>query len=537
MNLNSFTIFCLCLLLWKLSFSQINNDFHSPLPLVIINTNGQQIVDEPKITASLKIIFKEDGTPNYVTDEPTDYNGLIGIEIRGKSSASYPQTPYLFETRNTDGSNNNVPLLGMPAENDWCLLSFYNDKSLVRNTLSFEIFRQMGHYAPRTRHCELILNNEYRGIYLLTEKIKQDKNRVDIAKLRQEDNEGEELTGGYIFKVDYFEEGDSWTSSYSPIGHPDFKVHFVYHDPAAKDLTSTQKNYLKNYVFSFEAALYSSYFSNEQNGYRAYIDQQSFIDYFLVNEVARNNDGFKKSRYFYKAKNGGLFAGPVWDFDWAWKNINECSIFKATDGSGWAYQVNDCTPWVKSPGWMIRLFQDAQFSNATNCNYFSYRESTLKESTLFAIIDSVYNLVEPVQSRHFNQWKILGINVGAPEIDPQPTTYLGEIQKLKNWVTTRLGWLDKHMIGDCYPTAVPNSLADFDVRVYPNPASHFLKVASQIPLEQITLYDSRGIVLQTLLKPEDQPTIDLTAIPSGLILLKVQLTNGAQHMAKVMVTH
>ncbi|MGQ7869839.1 CotH kinase family protein [Sunxiuqinia sp. sy24] len=537
MNRTKIIILCLCLLTGISAFSQLNSDFHSHLPLVIINTNGQQIVDDPKIMANLKIIFKEDGSPNYLTDEPTDYNGLVGIEIRGKSSASYPQTPYLFETRNADGSNNNVPLLGMPAENDWCLLSFYNDKSLVRNTLSFETFRQMGHYAPRTRHCELILNNQYRGIYLLTEKIKQDKNRVDVAKLRPEDNEGDELTGGYIFKIDYFEDGDSWTSAYSPIDHPDFNVHFVYHDPAAKDLTSQQKNYIKNYIFSFEAALYSNYFNSEQNGYSAYLGKQSFIDYFLISEVSRNNDGFKKSRYFYKEKNGSLFAGPVWDFDWAWKNINECAIFKATDGSGWAYQINDCNPWVKSPGWMIRLFQDAQFANATNCNYFSYRESILKESALFAIIDSVYKLVEPAQSRHFNQWKILGINVGAPEVDAQPSTYQGEVQKLKNWISTRLNWLDDNMIGDCYPTAVVPDLADLELKVYPNPAMHYLTVASNTPIEQIMLYDSHGTMIKTLTPFGNQQTLDLSTIANGLILLKIQMANGEQRTEKVMVNH
>jgi hypothetical protein len=523
------------LIVTSTTWAQVSSNFNSNLPLVIINTNGQQIVDEPKITANLKIIFKENGQPNYITDEANVYDGQIGIEVRGRSSASYPQTPYLFETRNADGSNNNVSLLGLPEENDWCLLSFYNDKSLVRNTLAFETFRQMGHYAPRTRHCEVILNNEYRGIYLLTERIKQDKNRVDIAKLRPEDNEGEEVTGGYIFKIDYPDEGESWASAYSPLDHPGFQVYFVYHDPSAKDLTSQQKTYLKNYIFSFEAALYSSNFTSEQSGYPAFLDQKSFIDYFLISEVSRNNDGFKKSRYFYKEKNGGIVAGPVWDFDWAWKNINECFIFKATDGSGWAYQVNDCNPWVKSPGWMIRLFQDQKFANATNCSYYNYRESILGQSQLFSIIDSISTLVEPVKDRHFEKWQILGINVGAPEIDAQPATYAGEVQKLKNWVSTRLNWLDDNMIGDCLPTGLEDQLAETAIKVYPNPAANYLSVETKISMEKISLFDSRGVMIQTLRVSSNQEMLDLSRVGTGLLLLKISLANGDQLIEKIMV--
>ncbi|KOH43090.1 CotH kinase family protein [Sunxiuqinia dokdonensis] len=518
-------------------WAQVSSNFNSTLPLVIINTNGQQIVDEPKITANLKIIFKENGQPNYITDEANVYNGQIGIEVRGRSSASYPQTPYLFETRNEDGSSNNVSLLGLPEENDWCLLSFYNDKSLARNTLAFETFRQMGHYAPRTRHCEVILNNEYRGIYLLTERIKQDKNRVDIAKLRPEDNEGEELTGGYIFKVDYPDEGESWASAYSPLDHPGFKVYFVYHDPSAKDLSSQQKTYLKNYVFSFEAALYSGNFTNQQSGYPAFLNQKSFIDYFLISEVSRNNDGFKKSRYFYKEKNGGISAGPVWDFDWAWKNINECFIFKQTDGSGWAYQVNDCNPWVKSPGWMIRLFQDANFANQTNCSYLEYRTTVLTESNLFAAIDSIQNLVNPVIDRHFDKWQILGINVGAPEVDAQPTTYDGEIQKLKDWISLRLTWLDENMIGNCPPTGFEDLLTDTKLKVYPNPATTIATIETESPMARIVVYDSKGSIVQAPEVSSQLETLDFSRLSSGLYLLKISLINGEQFHEKLMIKH
>ena len=163
-----------------LAHGQLSSD----LPIVVITTSGgEEIPDEPKITADMKIIFNGIGQINKVDDPGNIYSGKVGIEIRGRYSSSLPQKPYGFETRDEEGNNLNVPILGMPEENDWILTANYNDKTFLRNFLAFELFRKMGHYAPRTVYCEVVVNGEYQGIYLLGEKIKQDKNRVDIARL------------------------------------------------------------------------------------------------------------------------------------------------------------------------------------------------------------------------------------------------------------------------------------------------------------------------------------------------------------------
>lgn len=509
--------------------------FSTDLPLIIIDTEGRQIVDEPKIMAKMKIIDNPGGV-NRITDTPTDYNGHIGIEIRGTTSKYYPQTPYGIETRQANGDNLNISVLGLPEENDWVLLSNYNDKSFMRNILAWKMFEMLGHYAPRARLVDVIVNNEYRGIYVFGERIKRDKNRVDIANLKEEDNSGEELTGGYIFKVDYYNSYDSWLSNYHPLNHPQFNVHFVYHDPKWDELTSQQKTYIKNYVNSFEYALYSSYFADPGSGYRNYIDVQSFIDYFIVSEISRNNDGFKKSRYFHKDKNGKIAAGPVWDFDWAWKNINECYIFKATDGSGWAYKVNDCNPDLKSPGWMIRLFYDENFKTETNCRYYEMRSSVLTNERIFGMIDSMAQLVQNAQVRHFQKWQILGKNVGAPEIGEQPLTYDGEVQKLKDWITTRLNWLDQNMIGNCPATFAKRTENENQLKVYPNPATTDLNVMAANPVSTLELYDITG---KRLLVNSNVSTniirIDVTSFQPGIYLLKITDETGRVFSKKFMV--
>lgn len=444
------------------------------LPLVMINTMGQTIVENTKIDALMDMKYNGPGAITHVSDSSNVYSGNIGIEIRGATSAGYPQHPYSIETRTADGENNNVPLLGMPDENDWLLISNYNDRSLIRNTLAYKLFEEMGNYAPRTSLCEVLIDSSYKGIYVLCEKIKQDDGRVDIAKLTSKDTIGDDLTGGYILEQNYWNENNSFLSNYSPIDHPDFDVHFVYYYPKPDSILGMQKTYIASFVDSLETALYSPGFADPDTGYRKYLDVKSFIDYFLVNELTRNNDGFKKSVYFNKDKNSNdskLKAGPVWDFDWAWKNLEGCPIFGNLDGSGWAYQVNDCNPDNHSCGWYVRMMQDSAFATELRCYYDYYRMNILDTAYLFAYIDSVENLVQNAQARHFQKWPILGLSGPAPEIGDVATTYAGELDTLKAWIKLRLQWLDDNIPGIC-----PNVSINEDPRkeveticFYPNP--------------------------------------------------------------------
>jgi hypothetical protein len=507
------------------------------LPLVIINTNGQAIVDEPKITVNLKIIYNPAPALNYPEDSGNVYDGLCGIEYRGAYSQTLPQKPYGFETRDHYGNNLNVSFLGMPAENDWILLASYNDKTFMRNTLAFHLFEKMGHYAPRNRFCEVIVNGEYQGIYILTEKIKRDKNRINIAKIDPDDNSGDSLTGGYIFKVDYYNASNSWQSNYSPIDRPDKKVYFVYEYPAIDVITSQQNDYLKRFVDSYESALYSDDFNNPARGYRLYLDIPSFIDYFIIGELSRNVDAYKKSAFFYKdrdKKGGLLHCGPVWDYDWAWKNmIDNCDLFAATDGSGWAYQVNECKNWPVAPAWMVRLFQDTLFQDQVFTRYTDLRKTILSEEYINHYIDSVYSLLQEAQTRHYEKWPILGINVGTPEVDEQPDTYEGEVEKFKNWITTRISWLDANMPGKYITSAIESINTDNTLyRLYPNPGSDILHVESDRRMIKIDIYNQMGSLIKTEIVDSYSRSISIADLAKGIYLIKTTFSDNKARFNK-----
>lgn len=475
----------------------------SLLPIVEINTNGNVIQNDPKVMADMRIRFNGQGVRNYLSDTPSDYNGKIGIEYRGNYSLSLPQKPYGFETWDVNGNTVNASLLGMPSESDWVLLANYNDKSFARNIVPFHLFDSMGHYATRMRLVDVVLNGEYQGIYLLGEKIKRDSNRVDVNRLDPVEISGNDLTGGYILKIDYWDNTNSWQLSHSPIGFPGLDIHMVYVYPKPTDIMPQQQTYIQNFINDYENALYGVNFAHPSLGYRAYIHVPSFIDYFIVNEVCRNGDGYKKSRFFSKDKDKPdgtvkkLKAGPVWDFDWAEKDMWGGS----EDGSQFIY--DQCDQDVNAPGWYIRLLEDTLFANELRCRYDDLRRSILKESYIDAKIDSVAQAVHESQAWHYQTWGHLGSATGTPEVQAPSQTYAEEVQRLKDWFHRRLTWLDANMPGTlngCSMLGIQDLVNTNKITAYPNPFASIITVdwtQGDLTGGTLCIRDGSGRVIKT----------------------------------------
>jgi len=420
----------------------------SNLPLVFIDAYGQPIPDDPKINALIQVIDNGPGQMNQVNGAFT-FEHHIGIETRGNSSQMFPKKGMGFEMWDITGTDVDTTFLGMPSENDWILFASFSDKSLMNNVLNMHIARSMGHYASRTRFCEVFINGDYRGVYVGMEKIKRNKNRVDIAKLLPTDNAGDELTGGYIFKIDKNWDG-GWTSQFNlPNGDP-AEYQYVY--PKAANITPQQAGYLQAFFDSVEVALHTSDFHHPSGvRYDELLDLESFADYFIINEFSKNIDGFRLSSFFNKDKNskgGKLKAGPAWDYDLSFGNADYCD---GQDDEGWYHQSSCATA---MPNMWNRLLLDSVFTNVLKCRWNHHREELITTQYLNAWTDSVANHLSDAQERNFIRWPVLGSYVW-PNPSPIPADYAGEILELQNFMAGRITWLDANMpgVGDC---PIPN---------------------------------------------------------------------------------
>ena len=401
-----------------------------------------EIVDEPKVPAALKIS----------TNDSIYYEGIIGIEIRGESSQYFDKKSYGFETWDNQYNDIDVSLLGFPEEEDWILYGPFSDKSLIRNKLIYDLSNQMGRYASKTEFVELSINYEYKGLYIFMEKLKRDDNRINIQKLNENDIDETLITGGYIIKIDKsdMEDGsysdyNSFQSKYDVFGKKDGdkKVYFNYEYPKPSEIHVYQKNYIKNYINDFESSLASDQFKNSENGYRKYIDVNSFIDFFILNEISNNVDGFRLSTYLHKDREKKLIIGPIWDFNLSFGNADYCGGERYDI---WLHKFNErcLDDFWNIPFWWNRFLEDENFVNQLKDRWNELRISTLSDENIISLIDDYYSFLNnetDIVERNFDKWRIFGIYIW-------PNSFIGnnyyeEIDFLKNWIKNRTSWLDE----------------------------------------------------------------------------------------------
>lgn len=418
----------------------------SNLPLVIIDTGGQWIPDEPKIDADLSIIDNGPGQTNCVGHAPT-MQLSIGIETRGSTSQMlYPKKSFGVETRDELGDDLKVSIFGMPEDSDWVLYAPYTDKTMIRNTLAFDLHTQMGHYSSRTRHVELILNGEYWGVYEWLEKVARSPGRVAITDIDPDDLAGDALTGGYILKVDKLtgEIGANWVSPYSD------EVTIQVHYPKLDDIAPAQAQYIQTRVTQFEQMLAGPAFADPQLGYPAWIDVQSFMDFMILQELGRTVDGYRSSSFFYKDRDsvdGRFVAGPMWDFNISFGNADYCEAFSTT---GYQYDFDSiCGEFfeVEIPFWWKRLLEDPAFADALRCRWEQLRDGPLADQAISDFIASEAEELAEAQVRNFERWPILGEYVEWNPFIGQ--TYEEELAYLEDWIGERSLWLDDNFAGVC----------------------------------------------------------------------------------------
>jgi hypothetical protein len=442
-------------LFWQVSFAQQPILTDSNLPIMLITTDLDpetnspiEIPDEPKVLGTMKLIFRPDGTRNYLTDITNDsflnYNGRIGIELRGSSSQVLEKKPYGFTTLLADDdSNNNVSLLGFPSENDWVLNSLAYDPSMIRDYLSYQLASNMGNYAPRVKYIEVIVNDDYKGVYILTEKIKRDSDRVNLKKIKDSDNSFPEVTGGYIIKADKTTGGDevAWTMPNSSGWYTDF----LHHYPKTENISSQQTDYIKNVFTDLET---NSENTSIANGYPSIIDVPSFVDYMIMAEIASNPDSYQFSTFFHKDRGGKLRAGPVWDYNLSYGNDLFVFEFDRSFYDLWQFEFDNSG---------AKFWKDLFYNDTFNC-YLAKRwfeltttNQPLNYSTITSLIDEFVSLLSESQVRELQRW--------PPQEDwPTVADQTENIAAMKIWIQNRIDWIDSNIgsFSNCLNVSVPD---------------------------------------------------------------------------------
>ena len=401
------------------------------LPIVFIDTKGEcldQNVTE-KIPATMKVL---DGATNNVADSAKGTRYDIGIKVRGQSSAKFPKPGYSIEVRDEKGEGMDVSLFGLPPADDWVLHGPYVDKSMMRNALAHWLFRQAGHYSPRTRHFDLYINGVYRGVYVLIEKIKRGKYRVNVSKLKETDISGDDVTGGYIWAF------DKTGTNTGGMGMEDINkegfstadgLNVIMHYPKKENLQTQQQAYLKKYLEDLE-----NLFKNGKNGsgYENYVDMTSALDYVLHEEVTNNSDSYWCSFFLHKpkdSKGGKVTLGPAWDFNLAMSNGGGMG---STTTDGWQIEnpqkqgqggMMMMGGGLKAPNWLIGMWKDSHYQSELKKRWAELRSGVWHTKTMDAYLDSMKVYITKAADRNFKRWPNLGQGSGQGDPDPEPMKY------------------------------------------------------------------------------------------------------------------
>ncbi|MBQ3720266.1 MAG: CotH kinase family protein [Fibrobacter sp.] len=469
------------------------------LPIVFIDTKGKCLDNtvNDKMPATMSVL---DAATNNVADSARGTHYDIGIKVRGQSSAKFPKPGYSVEVRDNQGEGIDVSMLGLPPADDWVFHGPYVDKSLMRNALAHWLFRQAGHYSPRTKHFDLYINGVYRGVYVLIEKIKRGKYRVNVSKLKETDISGDDVTGGYIWAFDKTGTNTGGMGN-EDINKEGFKtadgLNVIMHYPKKENLQQQQQAYLKKYLEDLE-----DLFKNGKNGsgYENYVDMTSALDYVLHEEVTNNSDSYWCSFFLHKpkdSKGGKVTLGPAWDFNLAMSNGSQPENGGNNNGGNNGFNWNmwggggmggggmgssGTTGWqiessmktgmsgLKIPNWLTGMWKDSHYQSELKKRWAELRSGVWHTKTMDVYLDSMKTYLTKAADRNFKRWPNLGQSSGQGDSDPQPMKYCnqgggqqgmwgmnmpmggynadtwdGEFEHLRKKMKERMKWMDQQL--------------------------------------------------------------------------------------------
>lgn len=386
------------------------------------------------IIANMKIY---DGEGMHTIYDNPEVTSQIRIRVRGNTSRKFEKKSYYVRTVQSNGENRNISIMGMEENHDWALHGPFLDKTLIRNYMGMNISGELMDYAPDVRFCEVVLNGNYEGLYVMMETVSQGKGRIEVEKPNHMRN-----VSGYIIELDNLssmpETGmDNFTKYTQKIRKNSF---FDICYPGEKSLTPEIKEYIEKDVSRFEKALYSFDYDTADYGYWNYIDMDEFVDYFILMEVFLQHDTGNLSTYFYKGVNG-RYKPCVWDFNNSLDNISSI----AEDDFYIRKFVTVQAPWF----WM--MVKDEKFTDSVISRYAELRKGVLSDEYLTDYIDETVAWLGEAVERNYQVWgysfdpSVLDRDNKLHPDERNPRSYGEALEQMRDTLLQRLAWLDENI--------------------------------------------------------------------------------------------
>lgn len=433
---------------WQSTDVKSSNGFQTNLPIIKIDTEGQKIPGKPiagidgpagfeltengdsEITGYFSAIDLQKGS-NALSDDPT-LESLARIAYRGNSSRYFDKLSFSVNLILKDGNENRKELLGMSAHDQWVLNGPILDRSLLRNYLSYNISGEIMDYAPNVRYCELFLDGEYQGIYLLMENISKGPERININK-----PENKKDATDYIIKLDREGKADKPLDNYGMYTYKLDGSAFDVLYPSRLELTEGQRKYIEKDVSKIEKKIYSYDLLYDTKSYKKDIDVDAFAEYFVLNEFFGNVDAGLHSTYYYRTIKGKI-KPVVWDFNNAFDNYID-------------YDHNQAGFTMIERPIFDALIKDEKFVDLIVSKYRDLRDKELNEKYLLNYIDETQLWLGDSVNRNYEKWGYVfdltnydGMKYLTP-VDRNVTSYQQAVNQLKQYIISRGNWMDDNI--------------------------------------------------------------------------------------------
>ena len=444
-------------ILWHISAQSLDDDrslLFSPKGIARLHIkmlNGKNINDiwhderrgdnefysAPKLEATAELTNSNLST--YTSSEL--YSGKILIKGRGNTSWHRPRRPYNIDLITENGDDNPAPLLGMGNDSEWALITFWEDRSLMRIPLALWLGRQMNglDFSSQFRYVELWMDDSYRGLYILCEKVQRGKERINVKSLSksEEDQIEPRVSGGYILEVvslDKMKREDENNTKIDIPGMENSNHWYVFKYPKPLNVTPAQQKYIFDYLTEFKNVLYGSNYTDPANGYNKYIDVDAFIDWAILHDLSKGVDNlFHASVFLQKDRNEKLRMTAPWDFDLSFGNVEERNT---------CYYEHDF--WIKKTHYYNRLWQDKNFAGHVKKRLDELMplfdmaprvlQANYRQLEQHGVLDRDYNSYgrEVLQTYKNDKQRDTYVNID---------TYKGHVRYLKDWFESRKAWL------------------------------------------------------------------------------------------------